>query len=349
MSERSRDYWVGMFVLAGLGVLGGLTLIYGENPTLLFFKTKWTLHILVDNPTGIGEGTPAFMQGVQIGRVLEIRLQNPERPSDGANVVVEVDDEYAIPRGSKAKIHARFGFDKGAIHVHPPEVLGRPLSKDGTASIKGEMVGAFEAIVPEEFIKNLVKAVEEIANVGDKVGDVLRRAGVVLDDVHHILEIRRKEDVDDPQQDMPANLFTAIQRADETLKLVNDLLAEKGDLRVSVADLRTSAGHIRDWTEKLDGRTERLVTKIEDTTATFERRMGDVATALVDAAGRLSKVLDEAHATLTAVNEGQGAVGKAIYDPKLYEELVDTLDQLQLLIQETRAAFVWLRTESKIK
>ncbi len=33
MSEHARDYRVGLFTLVGIVVLGGLVLLYGEEPT----------------------------------------------------------------------------------------------------------------------------------------------------------------------------------------------------------------------------------------------------------------------------------------------------------------------------
>ena len=335
MSENGRDYRVGLFTFVGIVVLGGLVLLYGEEPTWIM-TTRYDLTILVDNPSGIGEGTPTFMQGVQVGRVEEIRFQDPDVPSVGAAVIVGVNDEYVIPEGSEATIHPSFGFDKGAINIHPPPGTIKALPRH--SSIPGEMKGALESIVPEEYITNLGDAVDEIRNMVNDVGRLAGKVSVVSDDLHDLLKTRRKEDVDDPQQDISANLSTAIERIDELAKLMSQMIGEKGDLRLMTANLRQTSEDLRDWSAKLDGRTEQLVTRADQ-----------VAVKLVDTLGDMSQILDHVHTAMSAINEGEGAIGQLIHDQKLYEELVDTVAQLKLMIADLRELAVWIKTESLLK
>ncbi len=334
MSEHARDYRVGLFTLVGIVVLGGLVLLYGEEPTWIM-TTRYDLKILVDNPSGIGEGTPTFMQGVQIGRVSEIRFQDADVPSAGAAVIVGISDEYEIPEGSKATIHPSFGFDKGAINIHPPPGTIEALPRN--SAIPGEMKGALESIVPIEYITNLGDAVEQIKNMVEDVGRLAGKVSVVSDDLHDMLQKRRKEDVDDPNQDVPANLSTFIERMDELAKLMSQMIGEKGDLRTMMANLCQTSEDLRDWSAKLDGRTEQMVTRADEVAATF-----------VDSLGKMSQILDHVHTAMSAINEGEGAIGQLIHDQKLYEELVDTLAALKLMIADFRELAVWLKTESRI-
>ena len=77
MADDRRELRVGMFSLIGVVLMCGLVLLYGEEPTW-FWRTHWILEIRVSSPQGIGEGTPAFLQGVQVGRVRNIRLRDME-------------------------------------------------------------------------------------------------------------------------------------------------------------------------------------------------------------------------------------------------------------------------------
>ncbi len=335
MSEHARDYRVGLFTLVGIAVLGGLVLLYGEEPTWIM-TTRYDLRILVDNPSGIGEGTPTFMQGVQVGRVSKIEFQNPEMPSKGAAVIVGISDEYDIPEGSTATIHPSFGFDKGAINIHPPPGTIKALPRK--SSIPGEMKGALESIVPEEYITNLGDAVEQIKNMVNDVGRLAGKVSVVSDDLHDLLQTRRKEDVDDPEQDVSANLSTAIERIDELARLMGQMIGEKGDLRAMTANLRQTSQDLRDWSAKLDGRTEQLVTRADEVAAKF-----------VDTLGDMSQILDHVHTAMSAINEGEGAIGQLIHDRKLYEEIVDTVMELKLMIADLRELTVWMKTESWLK
>ena len=335
MSEHARDYRVGLFTLVGIVVLGGLVLLYGEEPTWIM-TTRYDLKILVDNPSGIGEGTPTFMQGVQIGRVSEIRFQDADVPSAGAALIVGISDEYEIPEGSTATIHPSFGFDKGAINIHPPPGTIQALPRN--SSIPGEMKGALESIVPKEYITNLGDAVDQIRNMVNDVGLLAGKVSVVSDDLHDMLQKRRKEDVDDPNQDVPANLSTFIERMDELAKLMSQMIGEKGDLRAMTANLRQTSQDLSDWSAKLDGRTEQLVTRADEVAAKF-----------VDTLGDMSQILDHVHTAMSAINEGEGAIGQLIHDRKLYEELVDTVAELKLMLSDLRELAVWIKTESWLK
>ncbi len=339
MSENASDYRVGLFTLVGIVVLGGLVLLYGEEPTWIM-TTRYDLTILVDNPSGIGEGTPTFMQGVQVGRVSEITFQNADVPSAGAAVIVGVSDEYDIPEESTATIHPSFGFDKGAINIHPPSGPTQPLPPN--SSIPGKMKNALESIVPEQYIKDLADTVDQITNLVEDVS-------VVSADLHDLLQTRRKEDVDDPKQDLPANLSTAIERIDELAKLMSQMMGEKGDLRAMTANLRQTSEDLRDWSAKLDGRTEQLLTRADSTMATVQKRSDEVAAKLVDALGTMSRILDHVYITMSAINEEEGAIGQLIHDQKLYEELVDTVAALKLMIADFRELAVWIKTESWLK
>ena len=340
MSQESRDYRVGLFTFVGIVVLGVLILLYGEEPTWIL-TTRYDLEIRVDHPTGIGEGTPAFMQGVQVGRVSEIKFQDPGLPSSGAAVIVGIDDEYDIPKGSTATIHPSFGFDKGAINIHPPEDPSEPLPhKD--SYIEGEMKGALESIVPEDYITNLGAVVDQMRNTADQFGQMATKIGVVSDDLHELLQLRTVETVDDATQDVPANLYTAVQRADELIRLINEMLREGGDLHAAAANLR-------EWTAKLDARTEELVTQADDTMKSIQQRTAELSSKLIDTLGTMSRVLDEVHSVTVAVNEGDGVLGNMLHDPKLYEELIDSLALLQVLIQDLRELKVWIEHKSVLK
>ena len=331
MSEYARDYQVGLFTLVGIAVLGGLVLLYGEEPTWIM-TTRYDLAVLVDNPSGIGEGTPAFMQGVQGGRVEKIRFQDADVPSAGAAVIIGISDEYEIPEGSRATIHPSFGFDKGAINIHPPPGTIKALPRN--SSIPGIMKGALESIVPEEYITNLGDAVEQIRKMVEDVGRLAGKVSVVSDDLHDLLQMRSKEDVDDPKQDVSANLSTAIERMDELAKVMTQMMGEKGDLRAMMANLRQTSEDLRDWSAKLDGRTEQMVSRADEVAAKF-----------VDSLGTMSQILDHVHTAMSAINEGEGAIGQLIHDQRLYEELVDTVAQLKLMIADVRQTTVWFRTE----
>lgn len=344
MKEHSRDLQIGLFTLIGLAVLGALILMYGKEPGWLL-TTRYKLSVLVDSPTGIRQGTPAYLQGVPIGRVDDIRFRDPQQPTAGAAVVVGVEKQYEIPVGWQATIHpGGLGLSQGEIRIHPAEVDGEPttapaepagfLPQDDTATIEGTMAGALDSIVPPEYIETLGSAVNQIATMAEKVG-------VVLDDWHELFKLAPVERVDDPSQKQYANLSTLVERLNTTIKLVNESLGADGDLHGALGSLGA-------WAANLDARTQRLVDQADSTMGSIRQQVDHAGRQLTDTLGEMSRVLDQLNAALTAVNEGQGVLGKLVHDQRLYEELLDSLDELQFLISDLRKVAVWLSTESRL-
>ncbi len=67
-----------------------------------------------------------------------------------------------------------------------------------------------------------------------------------------------------------------------------------------------------------------------------EGPVGDTARDLKAATARLNQVLAKADATLTEVQGGKGTLGKLLKDDKLYQEIGDTLTQVNLALEELR-------------
>jgi hypothetical protein len=323
--------------------LGGLILIYGQEPTW-FWANRWDLTIYVDSPTGIEEGTPAYLQGVLIGRVKEIGFKDVKRPGAGAAVIVEVDDVYDVPIGTEATLHPSFGFDKGAINLVPPQsVDARPVDRNANA-IVGRSVGPLEAIVPPEFVATLVDAVEEI-------GTVSARVGQVADDLHVLLQLRTIEEVDDPNSPVPANFYTAVQRFDQSLRLLNEILGEdqSSDLRATIASWRVISEDLKTWTAQLDPRTEVFLREAHVSMTAIAQRVTTVAESLTGRLDQMAVVLDDGHAILDGIARGQGTAGLIVQDARLYEELVTTVQNIAVMVDDLKALAVWIQTESMLK
>ena len=340
MSPQVRDYRVGIFIALGMGILGVLILLYGKEPAW-FLTTRYDLRVLVESPKGIREGTPAFLQGVQVGRVEKITLQDPDEPSRGAAVILGIKNQFDIPSGWEAEINPVFGFGLGEVHVHRPKPLEGapadrakivPLPKDGSATIQGEMVGALESIVPEEYVRNLGEAVATISDMAVSIEQT-------SDDLHVLLQRRPVDDVDDPEKDIVANASTLIQRTDETLRLLNQMLDgdRDGDLRALVTNSRKISDNLVSLSRRLDERMDTTLDHVDQSLITVRERADEISKQVVATVGQLGRVLEAISTVMAAVNEGKRTIGKAIYDEKLYVELIDTIKRMQRVLDELSA------------
>lgn len=341
MKEHRRNVLVGAFMVAGLGTLGLLMTMFGEAPEWLG-GAEWSLEIHVKQLRGAPQGTPVNLNGVQIGRVGDLEFDNPKRPDLGVSIIALIKDLYGVPSGAYAVIYEPvLGIGRGRIEiVVPPDGGGRPLDKE-KALIRGEMGNMIDEIVPKTLMSSVERAVRQI-------GDFTAALTPVADDLHEIFKKAPIELIDDPALagELTANLRTAIQRFDKTLKHVNDVLGDPNvksalleaieNVRQGTQDGRLALADLRETTATLRDSSLRITTKIEqgvdDTTANFDqlsRKAMPVLDNLAEATANLNRVsLDLA--------DGEGTAGKLLRDDRLYEKLVLFTDRLTDAIDTLR-------------
>jgi phospholipid/cholesterol/gamma-HCH transport system substrate-binding protein len=100
MKRTTLDFWVGLFVAAGIAALVFLA-IYVSSINTTFTSTTYTLYAEFENIGGLKVRAPVKSAGVVIGRVSSIRL-NPDKFL--AQVSLEINDSYQFSRDSSAEI-----------------------------------------------------------------------------------------------------------------------------------------------------------------------------------------------------------------------------------------------------
>ncbi|MCX8140573.1 MAG: MlaD family protein [Gemmataceae bacterium] len=101
MTERILRQRVGLFVAAGLAILGGLVLFFGRTPE--WFSSKVPYVITYPEAPDIVPGTPIRKSGVRIGEVRTVEL-DPE--TGEVQVHIRVDRRY-LPRKSEEAFVSR--------------------------------------------------------------------------------------------------------------------------------------------------------------------------------------------------------------------------------------------------
>ncbi len=100
LQSRAIDFWVGLFVIAGLAALLFLALKAGN---LASFSTQDTYRINAkfDNIGGLKPRAPVKSAGVVVGRVAAIRFDDKTYQ---AVADIDLDSSYKFPKDSSAKI-----------------------------------------------------------------------------------------------------------------------------------------------------------------------------------------------------------------------------------------------------
>src|SRR5688500_6338401 len=100
--ERSKlDFWVGLFVCAGIGALLILAMKVGNMSTVGIGGESYTVYANFDNIGGLKPRAPVKSAGVVVGRVTSIGFDNNRF---NARVALSLDKQFQFPKDTTASI-----------------------------------------------------------------------------------------------------------------------------------------------------------------------------------------------------------------------------------------------------
>lgn len=335
MSERRRNFLVGLFMIAGLGALGFLMVMFGEAPSWLG-GAEWDLKITVSEIAGIDDGTPIYLNGIKIGRVTTLDFVKPSEPERGVEIVGKIKNQFSIPRGARAEcIAPAMGLGRGRIEIYA-EGAGMPPIEPG-GRIFGKAKNPLEDIIPESLISSFEGTVTKIGNFAETLTPV---AG----DLHQILRKAPVAEVDAGQ--VSANLYTAVERFDRILKNADQIIGDPNvrdgllesieNIRMMSADGKAAFADFRDTSANLKADTSRVLDKVEGAVDTVQAKVTELADAAMP-------VLDNSARTAANLNlisrnlvDGKGTIGRLLQDEEMYEVVVLTVQRIQDFIDTLR-------------
>ncbi|MBY4898325.1 outer membrane lipid asymmetry maintenance protein MlaD [Cupriavidus sp. AU9028] len=100
MRKNALDFWVGLFVVAGILALLFLALKAGNMSTFSFEDT-YRIQARFDNIGGLKARAPVKSAGVVVGRVAAITFDDKTYQ---ATVVMDLEQRYQFPKDTSAKI-----------------------------------------------------------------------------------------------------------------------------------------------------------------------------------------------------------------------------------------------------
>ena len=337
MEEMRRNIAVGLFMVVGLIALAWLMTSFGELPAVLGGQT-YEVKIVVKELTGIGEGAPINLSGVQIGRIKELRFKDPDHLDAGVQIIGAIGEEYQIPNTATAMVHpSGFGIGRGHVVIDVVEGEQAPPLAPGE-EIVGIMGGYFKGIIPD----TLLATVE--TNIA-RFGRFVEELTPVAQDLHDLLDKHTIDDVDNTAEqarEVTANLYTVVQRFDGTLKTFNETFGDPtvrdgliemfDNVRQMSVDGREAFGHIRETTAELQASLQRITAKTEDGIDNTNRRIDEIAEDLRPVLLHSAELAASLSRLARALEQSEGTAGMFVHDPRLYESLLLTSQRLTELV-----------------
>ncbi len=332
MTDRIRHLAVGMTAIGGLGGIFFLLILFGSVPAWL--ESGYEVHVRLANASGLTPDSRVKLNGIDIGRVIGVRLDDPPRLNTVITALIR--EDVHVPLGVRVQAQSPLlgGNPTLAFKIEriAPGTEGKNLPIDGSAVIEGEALtmvsqfaGEMQAALsePTAMLKRVTKDFQRLSEEWTLVGANINR----------LIEHRTAAQVDSGSA--AANLSSVLARADQDLtelrKLIDGLNRWVGDTELW-DEVHATVASVRQTSEKIGDGADQTTVLIDQTRLNLDRLTARY-TAVADEAAGLITLLRPA---IEKVRDGDGTVGKLLHDPALYNRLNDAAERLEQVLVEGR-------------
>ncbi|HCN76006.1 MAG TPA: hypothetical protein DIT13_02280 [Verrucomicrobiales bacterium] len=312
-SERKTEVLVGLFLFVGMLMLGGIILQFGGLRE--WFTDSYRLRVSFPNASGIKEGSPVYLGGSKVGKV----LRHPQLNETFTGIIVDlkINEDVDIPADSAFAIGSAGLMGDALIEI-------RPGSEGATAFIPHDHAEIIEG-VKSGGLSDLQSTAEEVGKKVDLVLDDLRAA---LKDIRESVSKINKDALSDATitdfKDSMEHLSQTMKRVDE--KVLGDENA--GMLKSTLADLQTAAASFKTSSKNVEEGTAKIglmLDKLEPAIAKVDK----VVTSAGDTLQSIKSAADSLALTARNLNSGKGILAALMNDPALKTDLHDLIANLK--------------------
>jgi phospholipid/cholesterol/gamma-HCH transport system substrate-binding protein len=347
MAHRKQLTWtelrVGLFVLVGLLVLAaGIFYVTGSK----FLGPKYQLTTYLPEVSGLTNGAPVRVDGVEVGNVESIRLlpRTPGKaPQKNKNieVVMRVDKQFKddILTDSTASLVTEGLLGNRYVNI-TRGFTGTPLTDKGV--IPGAEEKAMKEVVERsaEVLGNLNALSDEVRDLIEGVKEGKGSLGKLLTDeqaYNHLNSLLARGDTLVGNVQAGQGTLGKLVTSDEMYTKVNSGLDH---VNVILADVRAQKGTIGKlmYDPSLYDQAKQALTNGNAALDDVRAGKGTLGKLVTDDT-LYTKMRDTSSnlATATAkLNETTNTAGKLFSDPKLYENLTGVTGDMRLLISDFR-------------
>jgi phospholipid/cholesterol/gamma-HCH transport system substrate-binding protein len=376
---KGSSFKVGLLFFVGLVILGAATVTIG-NLDWIFGGTS-ILKVAFLEVSGLKEGDPVRISGVEMGRVEKLELVQ-----GGVLCVLRMTEKYELREDAVFTVAQTTMVGGRHIAIFPgtpgkPRLDGSQVHKGTTLDTGLDAIGK---IVNEnrksvqEFIANLKDISESLKGGKGTMGKLLTDDGLyneaksTLEEIRAAVGelkgagelIRKVNDQFDSGEGTLVKLLKSNEMydklaaaADDLKAMVEDVRAGNGtlgrlikdpalydDARTLIADMKEAMGTIKEAVASV----RRITEKVEAGEGTVGRLLNDKAMAdeLAATVTDVKAIAASLKNIVAKVERGEGTIGKLVNEEKLYEQATASLEALdKTLGQASRTrAYVTLGT-----
>ncbi len=302
---------MGIFVVIGLAALGWMVFKFGDLPTAVTRLRSFEIFVQFPTAPGVQEDTPVRFAGYQIGRVTEVRPPavrtdlNTGQRYHQTLCVLSINKQYKdIPCSVEVKLMTR-GLGSSYLELKvDPSKLPAPLldpNDPNSCFLRNGMLlqgstGMTSEFFPEESQEKLNRLVEGISAF-------VANANEIIGDPNN-------------QENLKATLGNLTDASGELPAAIEQATAMMTDAQKTLEEYRRLAMTGGETLRSTDARIERLVA------------------SMVNTSDELGRAVSQLRLVLEKVNRGEGSAGRLINDGRLYESLLESTTQLNVLLKD---------------
>ena len=307
--QKRRNILVGIFVVIATFALVGLVWIFGDLPIAVSKLRSFQVIAQFASAPGIQKNTPVQLGGYQVGRVINVMAPETLKDKEGR--------EYLQTKVILA-------IDKKYVNI--PSNVDVKLMKRGLGSSYIELV-----VDPTKKLEPTDPNRPETAYL---------QPGMLLYGTTGTVSEFFPEETQKQITSLADRLIVLVDNA-------NDVLGDeqtKKDAKAIIANLAKASEQATKTLKEIENFSVTGQTTLQHADVQMTRMVNAVA----DVSENLSMTLSELRVTIDKANNGDGTAARILNDGRLYENLLDSSQELELLLEEMRA-FVAQSREKGIK
>ncbi len=304
--QTRRNIIVGIFVIVAISALVWLIFKFGDLPSTVSKFRSFEVYAQFPTAPGVQKDTPVQFCGYQIGRVTKVMAPEilPDltgRKYHQSVVILSIDKKYVnIPSNVEIKLITRgLGSSYIELTVDPSMLPAPPIDPN-----RPETSFLFDGIrmqgstgMTSEFFP--AESQKKFEDLADGFKSLIDHARDLIGDPNS------KENL----KGTLANLHKASHEAIETMQQAKQTIQEFRELAMTGTKTLQNA----------DVKTEKLVA------------------ALISTSDQLSEVTSQLRVILEKANSGDGTIARLINDGQLYENMLESTEQIQMLSEELKS------------
>jgi phospholipid/cholesterol/gamma-HCH transport system substrate-binding protein len=292
----SKEFKIGLFsLIAGVVLYLGFNFLKGSN----MFSTSKHIYAVFDDVQGLVISSPVLVNGLNVGRVSELKLSSAKADSK-VIATLELDNkELILTKGTFCTLVSTDLLGGKALRLTQPSIPGTPLGEEDT--IRAEVEKAFT---------------DELA---DQVAPMISNLDSVSGEVKVLLRSFRKTTTI-----LEGTMLSFKNTADASNQL---LASNKGSITTITKNAASLSGQLLGTQKELDV----LLLKFG--------RFGDSLNRmkLATTVANLNKSIEGLNGVLKDVNAGKGSLGKLTKNDSLYTNLNKSSEALDALLIDMKA------------